>query len=78
VQEHKWANETLEAYGITSSDDFPNASYTDMKGIALKTGTAASGLKWTADSDHPESGSHVEVVSGSATDGDVRIWYVKS
>jgi hypothetical protein len=77
VEELTWANETLEAYNITSRDDFPNTSYTDMNAISLKTGSAAPGLKWTVNSDHPESGSHVEVKNGSATDGDVRIWYVK-
>ena len=78
VEELTWANETLEAYNIGSRDDFPNTSHTDMKAIALKTGTAVPKLVWDPKSDHPESGSHVDVENGSATDGDVRIWYVKA
>jgi hypothetical protein len=78
VEELTWANETLEAYGITSREDFPNTSYTDMKAIVLQTGSAAPGLAWDPQSAYPGSGSHVQVENGSATDGDVRIWYVKA
>jgi hypothetical protein len=77
VDELTWANETLEAYGITSRDDFPNAADTDLGSIELQAGGISPSLTWVPESAHPESGSHVQVVSNSATAGEVRIWYVQ-
>jgi len=76
VQELTWANETLEAYQVQSRDDFPAAPYTDFSSIVIRTGDAVpAGFQWNCKSDHPETGSAVELVDGSPQNGAVRITY---
>jgi hypothetical protein len=76
VQELTWANETLEAYQVQSRDDFPATPYTDFAAIGILIGQAApANFQWDPRSDHPETGSTVQVVDGSAQNGIVRIKY---
>jgi hypothetical protein len=72
-----WANETLEAYGESARGHFPAAAAaTDFTAIRLEVGGApANHLLWTPRSDHPETGSHLQVIDGAAVDGHVRITY---
>jgi hypothetical protein len=76
VQELTWVNETLEAYQISSRNDFPATAFTDFTAIDLRTvqGSPANFL-WDQRSDHPETGSTVQVVNGASQNGTVRIKY---
>jgi hypothetical protein len=76
VQELTWANETLEAYQVQSRDDFPATPYTDFSAIGIRTGAAVPPhFQWVPSNDHPESGSTIQVVNGSADNGVTRIKY---
>jgi hypothetical protein len=76
VQELTWANETLEAYQISSRNDFPATAFTDLTAIDLRTVQGApANFLWDQRSDHPETGSSVTVVNGAAHNGTVRIKY---
>ena len=76
VDELIWCNETLEAYDITSCSDYPNNIYTAMQHIQIETGTTTPALNWTAVDRVTDCGQHTIVVSNSATDGEVDLFYV--
>lgn len=75
VEELTWANETLEAYGVTDCGDYPDTSRTRMTNIVLQTGTAKSSLAWIDNDAKTQCGAHCTVVNNSANGGEVDIWY---
>ncbi|CAM5766824.1 hypothetical protein LMIY3S_01951 [Labrys miyagiensis] len=75
VEELTWANETLEAYGVTDCSQYPATSKTVMRSIAISTGTATPNLSWTVNDAHTECGGHTKIISNSNTDGNVELWY---
>ncbi len=75
VPELTWANETLEAYGITARDDYPATAKTVISTIQLQTGTTPPGLAWTVNNAHTETGGHVKVLDGGSGNGALEIWY---
>lgn len=48
-----WATETLEAYGITSSTDYPAGS-TTFSGISIRTTAGVPSMSWSASSDYAD------------------------
>ncbi|WP_030435758.1 hypothetical protein [Actinoplanes subtropicus] len=77
VEELTWCIETLEAYGVTVASDYPNSSYTAMRGIGIDTGTTHPSFTWTGHNDVTDTGQHtlVENEDVSADAGEVDIWY---
>jgi hypothetical protein len=75
VQELTWAVETLEAYGITACSDYPNTYVTAMQAISLQTGTANPNITWAPVNAVTDCGQHIDVVSNSATSGEVDLYY---
>lgn len=76
VQELTWAIETLEAYQVQSRNDFPASPSTDFLAIDLRTSQGfPANFQWNGRSDHPETGSSVQIVAGSPNNGTVRIKY---
>jgi|GEM_PF-1985300 len=75
VEELTWANETLEAYGVTGCGDYPDTSRTRMTNIVLQTGTATPALSWSDNDAKTECGAHCTIVSNAANGGEVDIWY---
>jgi hypothetical protein len=75
VDELVWCNETLEAYDITSCSDYPNNIYTAMHNVQIETGNSTPALNWTPVDRVTDCGQHATVVSNSATDGEVDLFY---
>lgn len=75
IGELVWANQTLEAYRIESCGDYPDTASTAMKAIAIRTGTTSPSLTWTPVNRVTNCGQHTVVVSNSATDGEVDLFY---
>ena len=75
VQELTWANETLEAYGITKVSDYPDCFRTAMTAINLQTGTGHPTINWTVSNTVVDTGQHTVVVSNNTTNGEVDICY---
>ncbi len=69
-----WANETLEAYAITTCSDYPAQRMVSMSNIILQTGTTAPGLSWTATNQVTDCGQSCTVVSNSSSGGEVDLY----
>ena len=70
-----WCNETLEAYSLNACSDYPDTDYTAFQTISLQTGTTTPSVNWTPVNQVIDCGQHAGVVSNSATDGEVDIFY---
>ncbi len=78
VQELTWCIETLEAYGITKSTDYPATSMTSFREISLQIGNAPPTnppLSWTPVDAVTDNGQHVLINSNSNPGGEVDIHY---
>jgi len=75
VAELVWLNETLEAYGIADCSDYPNADLTSMRHISIQTGNTNPAVAWTHVDQVTDCGQHAIVMSDSATDGEVDLYY---
>ena len=75
IAELLWCNETLEAYAVNSCSNYPAPTMTAMRGIAIQTGNVTPALSWTAVNKVTDCGQHAVVVSNSATNGEVDLYY---
>ena len=75
VAELVWLNETLEAYRITDCSDYPNTDFTGMRHISIQTGDTTPAIAWTHVDQVTDCGQHATVISDSATDGEVDLYY---
>ena len=75
VQELTWCNETLEAYGITRCSDYPNTGNTRFTSIAIQCDSVTPTINWSVNNAATNCGQHVEIISNSATAGEVEIWF---
>ncbi|KAJ7092306.1 hypothetical protein B0H15DRAFT_799479 [Mycena belliarum] len=74
VSQLRWATETLEAYGVTSINDYP-ASSTVFSGINLKLADGATPIvSWSTQSDATD-GLITTVNTDGATDAEITIEY---
>jgi hypothetical protein len=78
IAELLWCNETLEAYSISDCTDYPATAYTPFRSIQIKTGKTTPIVTWTPVNMVTDCGQHAAVVSDSATDGEVDIYYRKA
>jgi hypothetical protein len=74
------AVETLEAYGIISCSDYPDAEFVEMDSISLSVfqgpnQSLPAPLVWSAYDPVTDCGQHVLVVNGSSTDGEVVLYF---
>jgi hypothetical protein len=74
VAELTWSTESLEAYGVRRCSDYPAAPSVPFTGIQLRTDESAP-LRWTAVDRVTDYGQHAEVVSHSASDGQVDLFF---
>ena len=70
-----WSNETLEAYSITQCSDYPASTFTALRSIQMQAGSVPITLNWTPVNNVTDCGQHAMVVSNSATEGEVDIYY---
>lgn len=70
-----WANETLEAYGVSQCSDYPASPSTPLKGINLLVGASHPSVSWTPVNSVTDCGQHAAVVSNSSVEGEVDLWY---
>jgi hypothetical protein len=70
-----WCNQTLEAYSIRQCSDYPASTFTALQAINIQTGTGSPALNWTRVNQVTDCGQHAIVVSNSATEGEVDIYY---
>ena len=75
IEELLWCSETLEAYGITKCTDYPNVDFTAFRAISIQTGTVTPAIAWGIENTVTDCGQHAVVVSNSATNGEVDIYY---
>jgi len=75
VAELVWLNETLEVYGIDSCANYPNSTFTGMREIAIETKVGAPAATWSPVDLVTDCGQHATVVSSSATNGEVDLYY---
>jgi hypothetical protein len=75
IAELLWCNETLEAYSVNQCSDYPATNMTALTAIDLQTGSVTPGLNWTPVNTVQDCGQHTVVVSNSATNGEVDIYY---
>ena len=75
VQQLTWCAETLEAYNLTTSSDYPATQDTAMRGISIQTGGITPAIAWTAVDAVTDTGQKCVVVSNSASNGEVDIYY---
>jgi hypothetical protein len=75
------AVETLEAYGIKSCSDYPDAELVKMSSISLAVYEGPNQpqqpapLAWSAYDPVTDCGQHVVVVNDSPTDGEVDLYF---
>jgi hypothetical protein len=70
------AEETLEAYGVTSRLDYPAAQATPMTQINLQVMGNQAPLTWATNTmASPAYGEHTRVVSDGTPDGEVNLYY---
>ncbi len=74
VAELDWSTESLEAYGVKRCSDYPAAPAVPFVGIQLATDAPAP-IRWTEVDRITDCDQHAEVVSHSATDGRVDLWF---
>lgn len=75
VPQLTWACETLEAYNITSASDYPATQETAFRGISMLTGGIRPAISWTAVNAVTDTGQHCVVLSNSASNGEIDIFY---
>ena len=75
IEQLTWANETLEAYGITKCSDYPSTTKTAMTSIELKVDNVEATINWQPVNAATECNQHCVVVSNSSPDGEVDIFY---
>ena len=75
VQQLTWAAETLEAYGLTKCSDYPATQATAFRNIDMQTGGMRPTIVWTADSAITDCGQKCTVISNSASNGEVDIFF---
>jgi len=69
------AEQTLEAYGVASLDQYPAATLTKMTGISVDLG-GPDAISWQADTmPNPLFGEHTDIVSNSNPGGEVDLFY---
>ncbi len=70
------AEETLEAYGVTSKLDYPAAASTVMTQINLHVAGSQAPLTWaTKTMESPAYGEHTRIVTDGTPDGEVELYY---
>ena len=67
--------ETMEAYGMQQSSDYPADLKVNMSSISIKSGTADLIPSWTADNYITDIGQHTIVVSDSSPGGEVDLYF---
>ncbi len=75
IAELLWCNETLEAYSVNQCSNYPAPTLTAMRAISIQTGAVTPVIGWTAVNKVVDCGQHAVVVSNSATNGEVDIYY---
>jgi hypothetical protein len=70
-----WCNQTLEAYRVGQCSDYPASTFTALRAINIQTGTTSPELNWTPVNQVTDCGQHAIIVSNSATEGEVNIYY---
>jgi hypothetical protein len=75
VEELTWCAETLEAYAVTGCSDYPNTPDTAMSAIAIQTGNSTPAITWTPVNSVTDCSQSTVVVSNSATNGEVDLYY---
>jgi hypothetical protein len=70
-----WCAETLEAYYITTCSDYPDTETTRFRDISVRTGTTRPTITWSEIERINDCGQSAQVISNSATDGEVEITY---
>jgi hypothetical protein len=75
IEELVWCNETLEAYNLTQCSDYPSSVSTAFKSINVRTGDVTPSVNWSIDNRVTDCGQHAEVVTNSATNGRIDIYY---
>jgi hypothetical protein len=77
IQQLTWCIETLECYGMQKCSDYPDCEFTAMRNIAISCGTVTPSLAWSPQNPVTDCGQHCSVVSNSATNGEVDLYYEK-
>jgi peptide methionine sulfoxide reductase MsrB len=67
--------ETLECYKIQQCSDYPDATFTGMGSISIETRGSRPSISWAANDAVTDCGQHTIVVSDSAENGDVDLYY---
>jgi hypothetical protein len=75
VPELTWCCQTLECYGIVSAMSYPLTFRTPMKNINIQCGTVTPNISWGISNGVTDCGQHTEVISNSATSGEVDLCY---
>jgi hypothetical protein len=74
VAQLTWSTESLEAYGVHRCSDYPAAPSVPFRAIELRTDESPP-LRWTVVDRVTDCGQHAEVVSHSASDGQVDLFF---
>jgi len=75
VQQLTWCAETLEAYNLQHCSDYPDCQFTAMLDIAIVCGSTTPSIAWSPQAPVTDCGQHCNVISNSATSGQVDLCY---
>jgi hypothetical protein len=75
VEELTFADETLEAYGITGRDDLPASPGTVFSAIDLQTVAGGAAVQWLMKDDLPAANTSIRPLVNSGTNGSFEIRY---
>lgn len=75
IEELKWANETLECYGLTVFSDYPDTIFTAMKDIEMKVGNTEAIINWDSENRVTDNGQKCVIVSDISPGGEVDLYY---
>jgi hypothetical protein len=70
-----WCNETLEAYTVDRCSDYPATDRTVLRAIDIQMSSGSPPSNSTPVNKIIDCGQHAVVVSNSATEGEVDIYY---
>jgi hypothetical protein len=75
VPQLTWCCQTLECYGIVSAMSYPPTFRTPMKNINIQCGNITPNISWAVNDGVTDCGQHTEVISNSATSGEIDLCY---
>jgi hypothetical protein len=75
ISQLTWCTETLEVYGVSACNEFPNTAYSEMDDINVLTGGKTPSVDWVPTDVATSCGVQTTIVTNGGTDAAVDIYF---